>query len=31
MPNEPYLCGDCLYPAQWNERRKQYSCQRCGY
>jgi len=24
------LCGDCLLPAQWNESRKCYTCDRCG-
>jgi hypothetical protein len=24
------LCGDCLLPAQWNEQRKHYTCDRCG-
>lgn len=30
LPFFAELCGDCLLPAQWNESRKCYTCDRCG-
>jgi hypothetical protein len=30
LPFWTQLCGDCLTPAQWNEQRKHYTCDRCG-
>ena len=30
LPFFAELCGDCLTPAQWNESRKHYTCDRCG-
>lgn len=30
LPFFAELCGDCLTPAQWNEQRKHYTCDKCG-
>lgn len=27
--NNEVLCGDCLYPMQWDQIRKRYCCTGC--